>query len=138
MNTYIHSRTGFKLRKKSLLSAMKIVYTWACFIAIIIPFSFLNNWKWEKLDEKQNMQWNHYSNSLNFLQSLQHSIRPLFALTFVFLFESLQQQQKAWKTDYTYFVTPTCFLLIQEIRRSMTIFWLWQSWQILTFCKPLQ
>ena len=43
---------------------MKIEHAWACFIAIIIKFSFLNNWKSEKLDEKYNMQRNHYSNAL--------------------------------------------------------------------------
>ena len=35
----------------------------ACFIAIITS-SFLNNWKWETLNEKHNMKWNHYSNAL--------------------------------------------------------------------------
>ena len=47
---------------------MKIEHAWACFIAIIITFSFLDNWEWETLDKKQNMRWNHYSNALIFLK----------------------------------------------------------------------
>ena len=48
---------------------MKIEHAWACFIAIIITFSFLNNWKWEKLDENGNMQPNHYSNALKLFKA---------------------------------------------------------------------
>ena len=45
----------------------------------------------------------------------------------VFLFKSLNvfnlpAATKNQRTNYTFFVKPTCFLLIQETRRSMTNF----------------
>ena len=72
----------------------------ACFIAIT-TLSFLNNWKWKMLYEEQNIRWKHYINVLKLL-SLQHNIRPLFALGLLCYYSkdrmylTYQQQQKTW------------------------------------------
>ena len=109
---------------------MKIEHAWARVIVIIITSSFLNNWKWENLDEKQDMQqWKHCSNALKLFKvrlRLCVFIRKFLAAT------------KKLKTNYTFFVKPTCFLLIQEAIRSMTNFWLLQNWLYQTRTDILQ
>ena len=52
----------------------------ACFIAIT-KLSFLSNWKWEMLFEKQNIRWKHYINVLKIVQSLRCNRRWLFVLS---------------------------------------------------------
>ena len=60
----------------------------ACFIAITI-LSFLNNWKWEMLYEKQNIQWKYCINVLKLLRFyIQRKTIIRFGLT-VFLFKRL-------------------------------------------------
>ena len=58
------------------------------------------------------------------VQSLQCRIKPLFAMGFVFI-RKFVVVTKNLKTNYTFFVKPTCFLLIQETRRLMTNVRLW-------------
>ena len=89
-------------------------------------FSFLNNWKWEMLHEKQ-YAMKTYSNALKLFQSLQYNIRPLsysiwsycvFVRKFVAATKILNYTLHL--TNYTFFVKPTCSLPTQETRRWMT------------------
>ena len=51
----------------------------ACFIAITTLF-FLNKWKWETLYEEQEYSMEALHQCVKIAQSLQHNIKPLFAL----------------------------------------------------------
>ena len=55
-------------------------------------------------------------------QSLQYNIRPLsYSLwTYCLFIQKFAAATKNLKTNYTFFVKPTCLSLIQETRRSMT------------------
>ena len=64
------------------------------------------------------------------VQSLQYNIKPLsYSLwAFCVFIRKLAAASKNLKRNYTFFVKPTCCLLITETRISMTNFSrLWQS-----------
>ena len=94
---------------------MKIEHAWACFIAIIITYSLLNNWKLKKLDEKKNMQRNHYSNALNCSKfTIQH--KTIIRLGLCVFIRKFVVATKYLETNYT-FVKPICFLLIHKNKK---------------------
>ena len=105
---------------------------------------------WQTL---QNIQWKHYSNALKSFKDFQFFQIFVASARFVLLlsFENISALQwnhygnaliyfrdsnktklavakKTSKTNYIFFVKPTCFLLTRRTRRSMTNFWSW-LWQ---------
>ena len=71
------------------------------------------------LNEKQNIQWKHYSNALK-LFTIQPKIIIRFGLR-IFI-RKFVAATKNLKTNYTFFVKPTCLLLIKETRNQWQIF----------------
>ena len=55
-------------------------------------------------------------------KSLQYKIKVLFILALLCFYSKVYNSNKNLKKNLTFFVNPTCFLLIREKRRSMTNF----------------
>ena len=76
----------------------------------------------------QNMQLKHYRNALKLFEVYNTTQDSYSLWSYCVFTRKFAAAIKNLKTNYTFFVKETCFLLIQEIRKSMTNFWLWQSW----------
>ena len=66
---------------------------------------------------------------------MQYNVRLLFVLGLLCFIRKFAAAPKNLKTNYTFFVKPTCFLSIQERRSQLQIFDFDYIRQILTFCK---